>query len=532
MMHEIEAQIKAAEQLPADSAQTGARTKPTFSSSPNPTLSLIQDTWPEPLPFNDFSLLPDFPIDALPRIGRDIVEMVSEVNQVDSALTACLYLAALSVCCARKTNVDLITHEEPLNVYLCPVYDSGNRKSSTTSEMSNPLYEAQRLRQQDMAAGVRDAQNTCRIKENRVEKLQKKLAAEDDPIKRQQYGAEVSGLMRDLAENPVPTIPVFLVDDVTPEKLGALMAENGERMAVLTSEGGLFGTMAGRYSKDVGINDLFLKAHAGDYWASHRIGRDTKAMEKPALTLCLSVQSGVIEDIGKNAQFRERGLLARFLFVSCKSQVGFRKRQLLSVSNQLRMDYKNHISSLMDMPSSGVSLTLSPEAHQRWNEFYDHIEKQLRPDHSLHSLPDWGSKLPGAVARIAGLLHLAQYGALGLSIPISVNCVTASCEIGAYFKEHALAVFGLMQEDRKIKLARQILGYIKRNRPQIFKGRDVIHHTAIKFMEDAELGLQILIERGDIKLDEPGIYEGQKRRGRPEAAVYLVHPVILRGENV
>jgi replicative DNA helicase len=488
--------------------------------------------WSDPVPFNDLSLLPDFPVDALPKIGRDIVEKVSEVNQVDPALTASLYLAALSVCCAGKKNVDLITHKEPLNIYLCPISDSGNRKSSTTSEMSNPLYVTQRLCQENMAATIRDAQNTFRIKEGRIEKLQKSASAEDSLVKRRQYETEASDLMHELAENPVPTIPVFLVDDVTPEKLGSLMAENGERIAVLSSEGGLFNTMAGKYSRDTGINDLFLKAHAGDYWASHRIGRDTKTMEKPTLTLCLSVQSGVIDDIGKNAQFRERGLLARFLFALCKSQVGYRKRHLLSVPDQLRRDYKHHISSLMDMPSSDVSLTISPDAHERWNEFYDYIEQELRPDHSLYYLPDWGSKLPGAVARIAGLLHLAQHGTPGLSIPISVNSVTGSCAIGAYFKEHAVAVFGLMQEDKRIKFAKQILGYIKRHRPETFKGRDVIHHTAIKFMEDVQLGLEVLMERGYIKPAQPNIPEDPRRRGRPEAAVYLVHPAILRGENV
>ena len=126
------------------------------------------------------------------------------------------------------------------------------------------------------------------------------------------------------------------------------MAENNERMAVFSPEGGLFEIMAGRYAKDGNGNfDLLLKAHAGDFWASHRIGREAKTMAAPALTLCLAVQSEVIEEAGKNRQFRGKGLLARFLYSLCKSQVGYRERQTKAVPSMLSHTYQEHLFSLM-----------------------------------------------------------------------------------------------------------------------------------------------------------------------------------------
>ena len=95
--------------------------------------------------------------------------------------------------------------------------------------------------------------------------------------------------------------------------------------------------------------------------------------------------------------------------------------------------------------------------------------------------------------------------------------VSTNCVIGGYFKEHAITVFGLMQEDPRMKLARQILEYMKRHTLDNFKARDVIRHTAIQLAEDAEKGIGILRERGYVRQEEntstPGV-------GRPEAETY------------
>jgi hypothetical protein len=184
----------------------------------------------------------------------------------------------------------------------------------------------------------------------------------------------------------------------------------------------------------------------------------------------------------------------------------------------------------MNIPFTESPLRLSAEAQALWDEFYNDIEREMRPGDSLQYLVDWGSKLPGAVGRIAGLLHLAEHETKGLTMPISVNSVNASCVIGAYFKEHAIAVFGLMQEDRRFKLARQILAFLDRVRPETFKGRDIMHHTAISLMEDVEQGLRVLTDRGYIRGEAGGL--NNPGPGRPSGKTYRVNPKILERRNV
>jgi hypothetical protein len=170
-------------------------------------------------------------------------------------------------------------------------------------------------------------------------------------------------------------------------------------------------------------------------------------------------------------------------------------------------------------------LRMSPDAQTIWNEFYAAVEPLLRPGAELEHLVDWGSKLPGAVARISGLLHFAEHGPEGIGKPISGDSVSKACLLGVYYLEHAKASFGIMKEDVRLTVARKILSYIKRCMPERFKGRDLFSHTSCESMNEIQPGIMILIERGYIR--EAGKVDYGKRTGRPESQVYEVNPKVF-----
>lgn len=491
-------------------------------------VNLAPEEWEEPIPLEQCSSLPDFPVDALPEPGREMVERTAEVTQVDPSLVGPIYLACIAAAVAKAAHVDLGTHIEPLNLFAMSILESGNRKSSTSSILTGPLFEWQHMREAEVKVDIRDAKNSQKILEQRLAKLQKDAANLKDRDERMIAEEEASKVLREMEENPIPNLPMFIVDDITPEKLADAMADNGERMAIISAEGGIFAIMAGRYNEKGGGNiDIFLKGHSGDPCSIHRIGREPKTMESPALTMCLSVQPDVITEIGANRQFRGRGLTARFLYALCRSYVGNRPRQTSSISDELRKTYRDHIFGLMNIPRTGVRIRLSPEGQRLWDEFYWDIETDMRAGGSLEYLPDWGSKLPGAVARIAGLLHFAQNGMKALETPISVTSVGAACVLGVYFKEHALAVYGVMNTDPAMEAAKKILNAITRLNLSAFKGRDIIHHTNLKKMAEVEPGLKILIERGYIR----ELQRGQSHGGRPESQSYAANPRLFRSKT-
>lgn len=62
---------------------------------------------------------------------------------------------------------------------------------------------------------------------------------------------------------------------------------------------------------------------------------------------------------------------------------------------------------------------------------------------------DWGSKFCGAVARIAGMLHLAQHGAeLGPRTAVTAETVVAAFRIGGYYRAAAIKAFSDMGADQ------------------------------------------------------------------------------------
>ena len=417
------------------------------------------DEWQDPIPFDDYSKLPEFPTEILPEIGKEMVVAVSKINQVDKGLPGSMYLSALSTCLSKKVQVDLGTHSEPVNIYTCPILDPGERKTSTMRLMTFPIYEYQE--------------------------------------------EKTKGTIRD--DNP----PVYIVDDITSEALFKLMSENNERMSVISAEGGVFGIMAGRYNSNGNGNiDVYLKGHAGDPCSNHRIGRKSQSMDSPCLTISLAVQRDIIKEIGGNRQFRGRGLLGRFLYCNCIHKAGYRKRQKETMPEGIMREYRNRILELMNLPLTLHILKLSPEAQATWDEFYNDIETDMQPGKQMASMKDWGSKLPGAVARIAGLLHFAEHGQQAIDKPISVDVVNASAAIGAYYREHAFATFGLMSENPEIESAKRILEYLKLHKPYRFTGRDILRHkNALKTMAEVTPGLKLLIERNYIRETETAIFE-------------------------
>jgi len=490
----------------------------------DPDSLLELEEWSDPVPFDDFSLLPEFPLDCLPDNARHVVTAVAKCNQVDPVLPATICLGMIAAAVAKKAVVDLQSHIEPLNVYLVAVAPSGERKTKTMSDLTTPIYQYQRERQSAMAEVIREAQARASLLKRRLDKLEKQAASEDNGEARRELEGQVLSLAREIAQNPVPVPPVLVMDDVTPEALGARMADNDERTAVFSTEGGLFGILAGRYNERTGSNmDLVLKAHSGDPWSSDRIGRDTKTMASPALTIMLTVQPEVIAEIGRVREFRGKGLLARILYAKCKPQAGHRKRRIQPVHPDTFAAYRELILSLLEMevPSEPHVLTLSPDAQRIWDGFYEDVEKSMRSGGGLEHLKDWGSKLPGAVGRISGLLHFCKHGREAVRHQITEATVLDAATIGGYCAEHAAAVFGLMREDSRIESARTILEYLRRHKPARFKGRDVLaYKSAPKTMDDITPGLKVLVERGYLRPRKAPA----SRRGRPEAVTYEVNP--------
>ncbi len=209
--------------------------------------------------------------------------------------------------------------------------------------------------------------------------------------------------------------------------------------------------------------DVWLKGHSGDMIRVDRKGRAPEYIRKPAMTLGLMIQPEVLKTIAAQPSFRGRGLIARFLYAMPVSNVGNRKTNADAVPDAVLKAYDTVIRGLAKglqkaKPDADPDvLKLTPEAMAAIATLEAETELALREDGPLASLRDWGGKYVAAVARIAGLLHLAEHGgAKGLKIPVSDTTVWAAADLGTYFKFGAIAAFEVMAtdpDDRRCRLS-------------------------------------------------------------------------------
>lgn len=487
--------------------------------------------WEPPVAFTSYDL-PSFPLEALPDELAKFVAEVAASTQVPVDMPALIALSVVAAAGARRCIVQIgDTHSEPLNLYAAIVMPPGSRKSATLDALTAPLQAEERAMVAAALGGVAVATEARAVEEKRLSYLRELAAKAKEPKERITLMQELDEQAMSLTD--VPASPRLLVDDCTPEKLAGLMADQGGTMALLSAEGGIFGTLAGRYSDGKANLDLFLKGHSGESYRVDRQGRPSVSIPRACLTMCLTVQPDVLSSLADTPTFRGRGLLGRFLYSLPENLMGTRMYQNRPVGAASRNRYEGIIHSLLALPevvsedpAQRHVLKLEGEALKLWAEFADDTEVRQGEGGDLAGVSDWASKLAGAVARIAGGMHLVKNVHRGSPwiLPISAETVAAAWAVGQYLIPHALAAFGQMGADETTALARRILKWVERVDVSELSLRDCHQaHRGVLAPSNLLPALTLLCERGYLR-PKPETAVGPLR-GRPKGSVYEVNPL-------
>jgi hypothetical protein len=481
------------------------------------------ELWPEIVSL-DAVQLPAFPTHALPPVLQQWVEAESLATQTPADLAALLALAVCGATIARRVYVQARPgFREPVNLYVAALLDPANRKSAVFADATRPLSELEAERIELARATVARAASERRQAEAKLKKLEKQAAEKDDGAARH----EACELAAQLAETPEPVLPRLIVDDATAEKLGIILAEQGGRIGSMSPEGGVFDLMAGQYSKN-GIPQfvVYLKGHSGDDLITDRVSRKSVQVRRPALTCAYAIQPEVIRGLADKTAFRNRGLLARFLFAMPTSWIGRRQIAAPPVPDHVRDAYCQMVWRLAEVRDEHV-LALDSAADAEFLAWETEVEAMLADGGLLETMRDWGGKLVGATVRIAGILHCVTHGPEGA---IDVATIRAAIEIGRYTIPHAEAALNLMhaQGPSTGDDARYLLRWIKRHDRREFTKRDAHQHGKRRFphADDLYPALAELERRGYIRQRQAA----PSGPGRPASPVYDVNPAVFDGE--
>lgn len=489
----------------------------------------VQDQWPEPTPLTGLGALPEFPVNLLTPWLGDFSSGLATETQTPLGLCAPMVLAVAASAVQRNVGVRVRAGwSEPTNVFMVSALESGGRKSAVFTRATRPLEQ----RERDLAKGMREkiaaAENEIAIMKKALARRQEE-AAKAEPSDRARLVEESKALAIELAGKSVPKAPRLVASDVTAERLGALLAENGGRMGAFSDEGTLFKVVGGLYNDRGGNLDPLLKAHAGTTIRYDRQGQ-TGFVESPALTIGMLVQPKIIVDMAANPQFRGEGFLARIAFSVPRSTVGERDENAPAMDEGTSRDYDRNMEKLLSIepaeddrgrPAAHV-LHVGRDALDALLEFMRRIEPHRGQHGTLGHISDWACKADGLVVRIAAILHLCDHANDYEPWVASTSGSVMDRAIGiveGYFLPHSLAAFNLMGASPATALANRAVGVIVRQGWREPFTRKVICDALKVEVADWSKAHAVLAEKVLVQ-DLPT----KKTGGRPRGPYYLANP--------
>ena len=505
--------------------------------------------WGEPILFDDLDL-PAFPTECLPPWMQLFVEAEAMATQTPRDLAAMLSLAVCATALQGKFRIHVTGRwVEPVNLYVVVVLEPASRKSAVYSHVTKPLEDWEDQERKRLLPEVTRLRARRRVIEIALKSAEKKAAK--TVLRSEELAVEVESLSRELQEFQVPALPELILDDVTPEKLAQVMAEQNGRVAIMSAEGGgPFGMMRGRYAKNGQPNfEAYLKAHSGDRLRVHRVGRDSDYIENPTMSMGLTVQPDVIRSLSAEPSFRQRGLLGRILYAIPKSTVGRRRKDAPQIPEEIIEDYHQGVQQLLGLADEQTILEMEPEAERTLLDYQAEIEPQLGPGQELHDLQDWAGKLGGVCARLSAIIEIGnaiwtpkphgqngQYGQKGNfghfnhivpnTLKTTTRSVLYSIAICRYLCSHAKAAYSGLGRSRNDQLAEYVCerfkaqGWSRASKREIYR----VCRGTISKVDELEAAIDVLLHREILRQSQP---PKSTVAGRPRGPHYELHPYLL-----
>ncbi|GAA4865906.1 DUF3987 domain-containing protein [Kitasatospora terrestris] len=498
--------------------------------------------WENPVPVDRVPLLP-FPTQRLGSLGK-YVEAAAECLQVPVDLVAFATLATISTATGGRRKV-LVKQRwtEITALWMAGFAESSARKTPALDAAAGPLRDIETELIDGATNHVEAAAQEIRILTAQMKKAEERIADGGKPRRGgsgpnptvEELKAEAESYRMRLAElGDGPKVPQILVRDATLEAIGRVMGDQNGRIGTLASEGGLFKVAAGMYSKNGQANtDLLLEAYSGGPYTIDRVSRAGHRMPSTFLSLGLIVQPGIVAGIErKNPEFRQNGMLGRFLF--CMPQdVDEDSFDTPDIPEHLEAEYQARLRAVVTKvwnTPSVVTMQLDDEARAVFAAFYNDFGRRRKPGGDLHSIADWAGKFRGNVIRIAACLTLYEDPT---ATAINAQTITDCIALTDYFVAHAKAVFDLMGEDPESNVTpmRDVLAWLRGRTDPLADAsiRDVWQGVKGRsWARDAEKVHAVIEELSDLGWIDiyPPDPELAHRRGRKPSPTFAVHPLV------
>lgn len=432
-----------------------------MSSSDTSAPQTLVESWVPPIPISDRPMLPDFPLSLIPDPLADWADALARNTETAVDLAATLSLAVVSAATAGKVVAQLGDGwRETLSLYLLVALPSGELKSPVFRAAIEPIVKYEKRLAIAANETIAIQQTERDVLEMALRRAKSEAAAAHGAS--QELNLKVQECRRRLNAARVQALPQLLASDLTPQGLIRTLAEQDERLAIMTDEGELAETL-----RAPGGIDIFLKAYDGSAYRVNRAGTASVHLEQPSLVLAATIQPALARQLTNSAAFRERGLLGRMTFVIPQSRVGTRRWERAPIPDEVNAAYSRAIRQLLeievDRDSNGKpvrhNLAFERDAVDELRSHRSDIEKRMAWG-DLVGIETFANKHAARVARIASLIRLAAVGLAGM---VTREDVRRAIGLGEYFIAHARATLQHLDLDPVAKLAKRVVEWAIRS---------------------------------------------------------------------
>jgi len=437
---------------------------------------------PQPLPPELLAVEP-FPMASLPDAFRPWVSDVAERMHCPPDFVAVPMLVAAASLVARHVGIRPQRQTDWLercNLWALIVGRPGYMKSPAMAQALAPMD-----RLEARAAEAFNAQATA----HEAEAITTKLRAEANmkearALLKKNRGADVADLLGSSEQGDMPTRERYVVNDLTYEKLGEILAQNPHGVLSVRDEmRGLFLSLA--REECAPARAFYLQAWSGGSYTFDRIGRGTVTVEDARLSIIGGIQPGPLSELVQQARrgAADDGMIERFLIAWPDSPGEWRevdrwpdsdaKRLAWGTFERLDTITAEALGAKHEHDAQGTVQGLpfvrfDDDAREAFGEWRREFEQSIRTAEA-EGLEGALSKFRHHVPALALALHVIDGG----TGPVALQSTLRALALAEYFESHAKR---LHSSGRRlvVRAARTILDKARtRALPDYFTARDV-----------------------------------------------------------
>ncbi len=401
-----------------------------------------------------------FPVEALGVRLSAACRDLNEVVQAPMTICAQSLLSATALVTQPFYNIIIDGRSIPLSLYFITVGESGERKTGIDKVVLHTIREYQKMTLQIYYKEMYQFKNQYDAWSHKRDKAVK------------------AGNVPEVEEAPKPPLdPIMLLAEPTFPSLVTHLSKSIPSIGLFSDEGGrLIGGHAMREE-----NVLSTAAGLSALWDAGEIDRarvkdGVYNLYGKRLSLSLMIQPIVAQQIFSNPILIGQGLLSRCLIPYPKSTIGSRiyKSENIYLKPGFK-NFKDRVVELMDRSLSispdnigelsPLELSLSQESCNRWIEFHNEIEYEMRPNGKYEQIKAVAAKIAENALRIAEILSVFEY--INPS-EVKITEINNAIKICEFYLSESLRLPGLSSMDQDLLQANKLLAWLHEKKVKRF----------------------------------------------------------------